>query len=656
MVALAALLPVFPAGAAVLRVDSTSGNDGGACGAAESPCATIQRAVNLASDGDEIRVAGGTYIYHAAVDPCGADTAVVCIVEKELTLIGGFAPPDWTTSDPNANVTSIDGENTHRGVRLLKTFPGSAGDSSLTLQGFTVERGRVAGTSGSPDGFGGGIEALLPLSVTLRDVTIQDCTVVGGNVTSGPGGTAAGGGLYISTSVLSPVVQATLQRVTFSGNSVQGGATSSGDRGGFAEGGGAWVNRTVLQGADLSFNANSAAAGSSTGAGTTGGVRAEALGGGLAILRGADVTLDGVSAVGNSVAGGNASNSGGIGGTGAGGGLYVEGSSLTLRDADLRGNHSVAGAADSGGLGIGGGLTSFDATVQLDRVAMIDNQVTGGDGVTKKGAAGGGGAYLERANEPSVSVDILNSIFADNRVGLGAGSEVAGGGGGGIFVLGNDATVVHTTFAQNVLLTSPLVGQAVVVVPRAGSPSAATIADSVIADHTSLTNVAAVQAQSTGSSVTFAGGLFAGNERDTNDGLSNAGTFVGLGTMATASSVGFAASGSPSFDYHLTMGSPAIDQAVSSTTPQDVDGTYRNIPRDWGADEYCSAATDDLVLSNDTVNNTRVETACRTISVGPSFHVGSNGTLVLRAGFRVTVQNGFSVAPGGSLTIDGHVP
>lgn len=653
---MAALLPADPARGAVLRVDGGSGSDGGACGAAATPCATIQRAVNLASDGDEILVGQGTYTYQASVDPCGGDTAVVCIVEKQLTVTGGYAPPDWTTSDPLANPTSIDGENAHRGVLLLKTFPGSAADATLTLQGFTVERGRVAGTSGAPDVFGGGIKALLPLALTLRDVTIQNCTLVGGSVGSGPGGIAAGGGLYVSTSVSSPVVQVTLQGVTFSGNQAQGGATGSGDRGGFAEGGGAFVNRTVLHGSDVTFAGNSAAAGSSAGAGTTGGVRSEALGGGLAILQGADVTLDGVSASGNSVAGGNASNSGGIGGTGAGGGLYVEGSSLTLRDSDLRGNQSAGGAADTGGLGTGGGLTGFDATVLLDRVALIDNQTTGGDGVTKKGSGGGGGAYLERANDPSVSADILNSIIADNRVGLGVGGGVVGGGGGGIFVLGNDATVVHTTFARNVLLTSPLTGQAVVVVPRAGSPGAATIADSVIADHTSLTNVAAVQAQTTDSSVTFADGLFAGNERDTNAGLTNAGTFVGLDTMATAGSVGFAAAGSPSFDYHLTAGSPAIDQAVASTTLLDFDRTYRNIPRDWGADEYCSAVPDDLVLSNDTVNNTRMETACRTISVGPSYQVGATGTLVLRAGAGVILQNGFSVASGGSLTIDGHVP
>jgi len=652
----AAIVAVGPVQAAVFRVDVASGVDTGACGAAASPCASIQQAVNNAGDGDVILVAQGTYTYQVALDPCGTDTAVVCVVEKSLTVTGGYAPPAWDTSDPVSNLTTIDGENLYRGVVVKKTFPGSVSNASLTLRGFTIERGRVEGTTSDPDAFGGGVKAVLVASLTLQDLTISDCSVVGATVSSGPGGIGVGGGVYISTSVSLPRTRVTLRGLSFSGNSAQGGATSSDDRGGFAEGGGLFVNRAVLDGSNLVFTSNSVQAGSSSGSGTTGFVRSEALGGGIAILQETDAALSGVSAVLNSVAGGNASNSGGIGGTGAGGGVYVEGSSLQLRDSELRGNSTTGGAADTGGLGSGGGLTSFDADVLFDRVALIENQATGGDGVTKKGSVGGGGAYLERANDATVTAIILNSIFGDNRIDLGAGGGVVGGGGGGLFVLGNDASLAHTTFAQNVLGASPLVGQAVVVAPRNGSPSAATIVDSVIADHTSLTNVAAVQAQTTDSSVTFDSGLFAGNERNTNDGLTNAGTISGLETMATAGSAGFASPGVPSFDYHLTAGSPAIDQAVSSSTELDVDRTFRNLPRDWGADEYCSAATDNLVLSGDTVNNSREEIACHTITVGPSYTVGGSGSLVLRAGERIVLLTGFSVASGGSLVVDGHVP
>lgn len=656
LLAVAVTLTVaVPLHGADLHVDVSSGADTAGCGSSGSPCASIQQAVNKAGDGDRILVAHGTYTYQAGLDPCSGDTGVVCIVEKELTLLGGFAPPDWTISDPASNPTIIDGQNALRGLLVKKTFPGSASDASLTMQGFTVERGRADGIGSEGNAFGGGIKATLVRSIVLRDLVVRDSHAIGSDDGSLGGGIAAGGGVSINTSGDLPRVQATLSRVELSGNLAQGGVSSSGLRGGHAHGGGLFVSRTVLHGTDLTFSNNSTFAGSSNA--TTAGVRGEALGGGMAAFGDSDGTLSGVAATGNSVVGGAASSSGGFGGTGAGGGIYVEQAALKLRDGDLRGNDSTGGAADNGGLGSGGGLTSFDADVVLDRVALIDNQATGGDGVTKKGSAGGGGAYLERAFDSGVTATVRNSIVGDNRVALGnTGSTSSGGGGAGLFVLGNDATVVHTTLARNVLVTSGLLGQAVVVVPRSGSPSHAIIRDSIIADHTSQANVAAVQAQSTDSSVALDEGLFAGNERDTNEGAPNSGTFTGLDSMDTDAAAGFASPGSPSFDYHLIASSPAIDQATTSLVERDVDGTFRSSPRDFGADEYCFANDDELSLQNDTLNAGRVEEACNTISAGPSFHVGAGGDLVLRAGARVILEDGFAVGDQGRLEVEVRLP
>lgn len=653
---LLAVMSAASGSATVFRVDGVSGSDAGGCGAVGSPCASVQKAVNQAGNGDTILVAEGTYTYQAALDPCGVETGVVCIVEKKLKLRGGFSPPDWSTSDPAAHPTIIDGENLFRGVLVQKTFPGSAANASLTLEGFTLRRGKVTGTSGRPDAFGGGLMANLVESVTLRDLVVENCSVVGADVSSSAGGRAAGGGVFINTVLPQlPPVQATLVRVRFVGNQAVGGDTNSNDRGGLGLGGGLFVTQSVVRGVELSFESNTAQGGNSTGGGITGGLRAEGLGGGMAILQGTTVTLEGFSAIGNTVLGGSASSSGGTGGTGAGGGLYVEGSSVVVQDGHLQGNSSTGGAADSGGIGTGGGITSFDADVSLDGVALINNQATGGDGIAQKGSVGGGGAYLERALDPTVSVSIINSIVADNRVSLGTGDVSPGGGGGGIFVLGNDATIVHSTFARNVLGTSGVVGQAVVVVPRLGSPSHATLQDSVIADHTSLTNRAAVQAQNQGSSVTFVNGLFAGNDRDTNDGSPGSGTFSGLATMDSAMSVVFASPGAPDFDYHLTASSPALDQATSSSVELDFDRTRRGTPRDWGADEYCFALTDQLALSGETVNNTRIEAACREISAD-SYTVKGSGNVTLRAGLRIVLGAGFSVESGGRLVVDAHLP
>lgn len=651
--ALSAGLLALPVQGAVIRVDVATGADNPGCGSAASPCASIQQAVNLASDGDVIRVAQGTYTYQPALDPCGTDTGAVCILGKTLTLSGGFAPPNWTTPNPASNPTIIDGEDAIRGLLALKGF---AASPTLTVDGFTIRRGRATGLLGDPNGLGGGIKALLLTSITLEDLVVEDCFAIGDDTSSGPGGIGAGGGVYISTSVPAlPATQVTLRRLSFLGNQALGGDTTSDDRGGFGEGGGLFVNKSNVNGFDLVFENNRAAAGNAPGSGLTGAVRSEALGGGMAVLRDATVTLQGFMASGNSVQGGNASNATGTGGTGAGGGLYVEGSFLLLKDGDFRDNSSTGGAAATGGLGSGGGITSFDADVVLDRVALIHNQTTGGDGPTTKGTAGGGGAYLERALDPDVTATVTNAIIADNQVTLGTGGGTVGGGGAGLFALGEEVTVVHTTFAQNVLGSSTLFGQAVVVVPRAANPGHATLQDCVIADHTSFTNKAAVHAQTANSSVTFVDGLFAGNDLNTNNGIGNFGTFTGLATMDTAVSVLFESPGTPNFDYHLTSSSPAIDQATNSSTEDDIDGNRRRAPRDWGADELCSAVVNVLALSNATVNNSRVEEACQEITAD-TYTVKGSGSVTLRAGTRVVLGNGFAVENGGQLVVDLSLP
>jgi hypothetical protein len=58
--------------------------------------------------------------------------------------------------------------------------------------------------------------------------------------------------------------------------------------------------------------------------------------------------------------------------------------------------------------------------------------------------------------------------------------------------------------------------------------------------------------------------------------------------MLSASSAGFVSPGSPNYDYHITPSSWAVDQAIGSTTPSDIDGQTRpyGTISDIGADEY----------------------------------------------------------------------
>ncbi|MEJ2212433.1 MAG: fibronectin type III domain-containing protein, partial [Anaerolineae bacterium] len=84
--------------------------------------------------------------------------------------------------------------------------------------------------------------------------------------------------------------------------------------------------------------------------------------------------------------------------------------------------------------------------------------------------------------------------------------------------------------------------------------------------------------------------LFAANGRDTNvDGNPGGtpGTITGLSSCLQAASAGFVAPGAPEHNYHLLSSSPAIDQALDSTTTVDVDGEARpqGPAPDIGADE-----------------------------------------------------------------------
>jgi hypothetical protein len=630
---------------AIYRVDANTGQDIPACGGEATPCASIQQAVNLSISGDTILAAEATYTHQAGVDPCITETAVVCIVEKELTLLGGYSSGDWVTRDPAANPTVIDGENFQRGLLVMRTHPGSPNSASLVLDGFTIRQGRAAGTPSAPeDRMGGGLKAALVESLLLRDIIFENNTAQGGDTSSDDGGNGVGGGAYVSSSVSLPPTHTTMIRVKFSGNQALGGTGP--ERGGMALGGGLFINRSDFTAAAIVFENNTASAGSSPGDGEFNGQRADALGGGMAILAGTEATIDNFDASGNSSIGGSST---GIGGVGAGGGVYAEASSLRLRDSHLRGNTSHGGTADIGGLGDGGGLAAFDATVAIDRVAFIENQAIGGDGTTTKGAVGGGGGYLERANDPSVNVSVLNSVVADNSVAFGTGGGIVGGGGGGLFVLGNDAVISHTTLARNTVGSDPLAGQAITVVPRLGSSAHADIEHTIIADHTALTNVPAVQVRP-GASVAFDGGLFAGNDRDTTDGMLETGTITGLDTVLNASTAGFVSPGSPDFDYHIVDSSAAVNQATASSEALDYDKTYRSGVADIGADEHCSSASDDLLLADEVVDYTVTELACRSITAGP-YTVQSPGDVVFQAGGRVVLKNGFRLEDGAVLQI-----
>ena len=195
-----------------------------------APYCSIQTAVDEAAEGDEIRVATGVYTgaQTVAADPWGGTLYTytqVVFIDKGLVLLGGYAPPDWETSDPAGNPTVIDARGCGRCITILSTSY-----ERVTVDGFTITGGDYTGLGNPPGGgstachgdadtdCGGGIYArasilILRNSVVTANVAsrsrygegggiylwggaggrIEDTRVVG-NSTTGPSG--GGGGMY----------------------------------------------------------------------------------------------------------------------------------------------------------------------------------------------------------------------------------------------------------------------------------------------------------------------------------------------------------------------------------------------------------------------------------------------------------------------------
>ena len=101
-----------------------------------SPYATIQAAIDAASDNDEIWVEQGTYALTAMIN-----------VNKKVSIYGGFTGSETSRNQRNwtANVTTVDGQNT---VGCFYTT------ADATIDGLTITRGYKAGSGDVDKGAG----------------------------------------------------------------------------------------------------------------------------------------------------------------------------------------------------------------------------------------------------------------------------------------------------------------------------------------------------------------------------------------------------------------------------------------------------------------------------------------------------------------------
>lgn len=583
MVVVGVLLQAIPiafaqSGTGIVHV-TTSGTDATDCGTTVKPCRTLQYAANIAASGDVIKVAQGTYT--------GAASAVVSLIYtsgagKNLSFIGGYVPPNWSNPVIDASKTIVDGQNVRHGVEII-----SVPAITVLIQNLTIQNGfESSPVPYSGEYTGGGLVCRNDdpnnpnyITLTLRNIVFKN------NLVQGVGNKAASGGgasLYLRC-------RATMEDVVFENNRVIAGNAPDGTRGGYALGGGLFA--TV--GSDVTatrvvFTNNLAQSGSG-GMGKAGdGTTPDALGGGAA-LQFNTVTINEITATGNQAIAGGGSV---YGGHATGGALFFElnNGTVVINDGLLKNNAVVGGPSSTaeGGIGGGGALKSTDSALALSRLIIVNNSSTGGAGVDG-GDAGGGGLYFTRVSTayPS-SVTATNLIVAANTAQAGQGTN-RWGGGGGIFSQNTSLTLVHSTIAQNNVLSS-MQGPAIVSLNYLGS-SSVNMQHSIVALHGNTG--AAIIIQKTGDVGNLDRTLFynnAGGNYGCQPGMFGC-SITNLNPVPSGDPA-FVSPGHPNFDYRIGSLSAARDKAVSSSTPNDVYKQVRpfNVVSDVGAHEYYSAS------------------------------------------------------------------
>jgi len=581
-----------------LRYVSTNGVDEGDCTDPNSPCNSIQYAINNSFSGDTILVSEGTYNYPTK-KPC--HLAIICSINKQLTLKGGYTKQTWNGPDPVNHPSIIDGAGLYRGVAVVGVVVDEIVtiNTHLEMTGFTIQDSVALGSAPnndySPDGVGGGM-LVQNASIHLEDIIFRNNQAIGANTGSGAGGQADGAGLRIEN----PFVDTTsiLQRVVFENNKSTGGQGP--DRGGIAFGAlYSYKAKVIIE--DSKFFHNIAQAGSSTGDGYLNGLHADALGGGIAIMEG-NVTIKNVEVTENKVYGGNGKN---FGGGGYGGGIFIEDfgarvTSVWIYDSSIVRNQAIAGSGATGGNGAGGGIDVDSSTITIDRTSIIQNSVIGGNGNFTNDTAGpgaGGGIYIFKVRSGDFRANLSNVIIANNYADqgkIGTGSQGNGGGGGAV-IHGVDATIHNSTIVANELGSNLILGQGVLVQnwPSPDNTDAIysgnlILSNSIVANHQKETIPAIIVQKN--SLLTLHYGLFSGNSKDINsDGqpVTN-GTIIGLDTFENVNDVGFVAPEEPFLNFHLRQNSVTRDKGGITQSLLDIDMQPRvyGSAVDLGADEY----------------------------------------------------------------------
>ncbi|HNX29864.1 MAG TPA: stalk domain-containing protein [Syntrophomonadaceae bacterium] len=381
----------------------------------EDAYTSLQEALDVAVDGDQIWVAAGTY--YPVKDTAGNDSpvdprALTFQMKNGVAIYGGFAgnEVDLDGRDYEVNETILSGDlgiEDDPSDNSYHVFNNSGIDGTAILDGFTITGGNA--NNGDSSDYGGGMYNF-GSGTALTNVTFRDNSAY-----------AEGGGMYNKFSN-----HLTLTNVTFSGNTA-------------GYGGGLYNYNSSLELTDVIFSGNSARG---SGGGmfnlfssslltevTFSGNSAGASGGGFLNSNDSSSTLTKVTFTDNEAG----ESGGGMAATGNpvlnqvtfsgntanyyGGGLHFEDSgSPELTDVTFSENY--AGYT-------GGGLHNYKSSPTLTAVTFSGNSA-GGEG---------GGMY----NNDNSSPALTNAAFIENSADLG----------GGIFNNNSSPTLTNVTFSGN---------------------------------------------------------------------------------------------------------------------------------------------------------------------------------------------------------------
>jgi hypothetical protein len=329
------------------------------------------------------------------------------------------------------------------------------------------------------------------------------------------------------------------------------------------------------------------------------------------ISAGISPTIEGLRIIG-----GNAARLGGHPlGPDAGGGVFVVRAGATIRDCWVFSNTAYYG----GGLALyesaatlrGNTFTANDATYGGGLHVYMSPAVLGGNAINANRATWGGGLYLEHS-----AVTLSGNTFAANTAYSGGGLSQYGSGttpsvvtldgntfvantadhGGGLSLFGN-ATGTNNVVVDNRASTrcsGIAVGIASLrlrhtTIARNGGgdgsgicvlewPNTITLTDTILVSHTVGITVTA------GNTVTLEATLWGSGAWANGTDWAGAGTVV-TGVVNLWGDPGFVAPDAG--DYHIGLGSAALDAGVDAGVRTDVDGEPRPyLVPDLGADEY----------------------------------------------------------------------